>query len=78
MRKAEIKIINKAFTIYFSVGYSLNANGGYRSVVNMKAYTLTLSDQRMTPTTKSNIPLGYFPVNSMANQEMIVQTTTAT
>ena len=57
--------------------YTVKLKGGYLSVVNMKAYAATLKDHRYTSTTKLNIPLGYRPVNKMANQAIMVITQTA-
>lgn len=50
---------------------SPRVNGGYSSVVSKTAYAKTLNDHRITPTTKSNSPFGYRPVNSMANHVII-------
>jgi hypothetical protein len=56
---------------------ALSENGGYRSVTSSKAYAITRFSQRITPSTKSNMPLGYRPVNRIANQAMMTTTTRA-
>jgi hypothetical protein len=61
-----------AFTVYGE-----SAKGGYLSVTKRKAYATTRFSHRMTPSTKSNRPFGYRPVNKMANQEMITTTIAA-
>jgi hypothetical protein len=38
--------------------YGASLNGGYLSVTRVNAYAITRLCQRMTPCTKSNIPLG--------------------
>ena len=42
------------------------------SVVSKNAYAVTRQPQRPTPTTKSNKPLGYLPVNNIENHATIV------
>src|SRR5207245_10895162 len=54
--------------------YGASENGGYLSVTSTNAYAITRVPHRMTPSTKSNIPLGYRPVNKTANQAMITTT----
>ena len=57
--------------------YGASENGGYLSVTSTNAYATTRAPHRMTPCTKSNMPLGYRPVNKMANQAMITTTIAA-
>ena len=50
--------------------------GTHLLLIKMRKHLL-LIDQRRKPSTKSNMPLGYRPVNRIANQAKIVQKTTA-
>jgi hypothetical protein len=52
-------------------------NGGYRSVTRTNAYAATRLCQRRTPWTKSKMPRGYLPVNTMANQAATAATIAA-
>ena len=54
----------------------MSLNGGYSSVVNKSANALTLSVHLKKPSTKLKIPFGYLPVNKMANNAKIVESTT--
>ena len=62
--------------MFWFFSYSPSLNGGYSSVVNRRANALTLRVHLKKPSTKLKILLGYFPVNNIANNAKIVESTT--